>query len=243
MLAGVAVAALASGAQAADLGVARGPVAGVIVAPVFNWTGFYVGAGIGYWTGLGRGDLPNAPPFIGSPNPNGIKVGGHIGYLHQFANNLVLGVEADLSWLGGSNREGLVPGAGGQGYRARGNWDGSVRGSVGFAVDRALIYGTAGVAFMNNSVCGFTVPGAACVAGTSSTATRAGWTVGAGLAYAVTTNVSVRAEYLYANYGTRSYAAPGAAGGLISYKQDTHTFRLGLSYHFTTGPSAIVARY
>jgi outer membrane immunogenic protein len=243
LLAGVAAMALAFGAQAADLGVPRGAVAGVVVAPVFSWTGFYVGGDIGYWTSSTTVLLPALAGTTTSPNPNGIKLGGHIGYRHQFSNSLVLGVEGDLSWLGGSNREATLPGFAPNVFRLRATWDGSIRGTAGFAIDRALIYATGGVAFIQTNGCGANPPGTACVAGTQFGSTRTGWTVGAGLAYAVTPNVAIRGEYLYANYGTLNYVTPVSAGGITSYKLDTHTIRLGASYMFTTGPSAVVARY
>ncbi|MBL8568467.1 MAG: porin family protein [Phreatobacter sp.] len=242
LLAGSLLSAFVSGAGAADLGAPRGPVATAVVAPTFNWTGFHAGADLGYWTGSTALSLPALAGTNGRPSPSGVKLGGHIGYLHQFANNLVLGLEGDLSWLGGRNRDGVLDGFPASFYRVRGNWDGSIRAAAGFAADRALIYTTAGVAFINTTGCGYNIA-PPCVAGTAFGGTRVGWTVGAGLAYAVTSNVSVRGEYLYANYGTRDYATPSSAGGTTRFRLDTHTVRLGLSYHFTTGPSAVVVRY
>jgi outer membrane immunogenic protein len=241
ILASAAAIAMATGAQAADLGVQRVAVPSAIIAPVFNWSGFYVGGDIGYWSGTTRLVLPALAGTDGSPRPSGVKLGAHIGYLHQFANNLVLGIEGDISWLGGRNSDGAMA-AFPSFYRVRATWDGSVRAVAGAAIDRALIYGTAGVAFINTNGCGYNVA-PPCNPGTEFSGTRAGWTIGAGIAYAVTSNVSVRAEYLYANYGTRDYAAANFAGGVVRYRLDTHTVRLGLSYHFTTGPSAVVARY
>lgn len=241
LLAGAALAALAAGAQAADLGGPRGPVAAVVVAPVFNWTGFYVGADIGYWASTGAIGYPNSI-FSATANPSGIKLGGHVGYRHQFVNNFVLGLEADLSWLGGSNREGGVVNSPANAARVRGVWDASIRGTAGFAIDRALLYASGGVAFLQTNGCSAAV-GGPCIANSQFGGTRTGWTVGAGLAYAVTPNVAIRGEYLYANYGTRTYATPSVASTLTSQKIDTHTVRLGMSYLFSTGPSAVVARY
>jgi outer membrane immunogenic protein len=241
LLTGVAAVALASGAQAADLGAPRGAVAAVVVAPVFNWTGFYLGADLGYWTGSATTVVPGFVP--GFPRPNGVTLGGHVGYRHQFANNFVLGAEADLSWLGGKTASGLVAGAGGTAWQLRGNWDGSLRATAGFAVDRALLYVTGGVSVIEARGCAVAAVGTPCLAGSFYGGTRAGWTVGAGLDYAVTQNWTVRGEYLYANYGSRLYAAPAAVGGFVSSRLETHKFRVGLNYVFSTGPSAVVARY
>ncbi len=242
VLALAAVGALAGQAGAADLGVQRVAVPAAIIAPAFNWTGFYVGADVGYWAGPSHITYPAAPMFFGSATPQGFKLGGHVGYRHQFANNVVLGLEGDLSWLGNASRETFVN-SGVRVARIRGNWDGSIRATAGFAIDRALIYGTAGVAFINATGCTAFGPGDVCAPNTQFGGTRVGWTAGAGLAYAVTQNVAIRAEYLYANYGGRTYSTTGVAGGQTRHKLDTHTVRAGVSYLFSTGPSAVVARY
>lgn len=242
LLAGAAFAALVSGAQAADLGVPRGPVAAVVVAPVFNWTGFYVGADVGFYSAQNSFAQPGNT-FTASGSLSGVKLGGHLGYRYQFANNFVLGLEGDLSWLSAGTKAFTINGFAPNAYQARANWDGSIRATAGFAVDRALLYATGGVSFIGTTGCGVTAPGAACVLNTQFGGTRAGWTVGAGLAYAVTPNVALRGEYLYANYGTRTTLGAGFAGGSIAHRLDTHTVRLGVSYMFATGPSAVVARY
>jgi len=237
-----AIGALAGQAGAADLGVQRVAVPAAIAAPVFNWTGFYAGADIGYWAGPSYISYPGAPVFFGSATPQGFKLGAHVGYRHQFANNFVLGLEGDLSWLGNASRETFVN-SGPRVARIRGNWDGSVRATAGFAIDRALVYATGGLAFINTTGCTAFGPGDVCAPATQFGGTRLGWTVGAGLAYAVTQNVAIRAEYLYANYGGRTYATTGVAGAQTRHKIDTHTARVGVSYLFSTGPSAVVARY
>jgi len=103
------------------------------------------------------------------------------------------------------------------------------------------LYVTGGLALADFQGCG--TVGGPCVAGTNFGGARAGWTVGAGVAYAITQNVSVRGEYLYADYGSKTYAMPANPGGLGRVQASTHTVRLGLSYHFSTGSSAVVARY
>lgn len=241
-LAALAAAFTTAGAQAADLGAPRMPVAAAVVAPAFSWTGFYTGLDLGYWTGHGTTFVPG---FVaGQPRPNGVTLGGHLGYRHQFANNLVLGVEADLSWLGGRRVFGTIPGDVAV-YALRGTWDGSLRATAGFAVDRALFYVTGGLAVIEATGCAVANPAlsTACFPGTSYGGTRAGWTVGAGFAYAVAPNWSVRAEYLYANYGSRTYATPASFTGTTVSRLETHKVRVGVSYQFTTGPSAVTARY
>src|SRR6516225_8295132 len=109
LLAGIAFAALVAGpATAADLArpVYRRPV--VVAAPVYTWTGFYVGGNVGGSWGNARTDIvgsgsviafQNIPPgspgfpssiaFADSNNArlNGVIGGGQFGYNYQFSPN------------------------------------------------------------------------------------------------------------------------------------------------------------
>lgn len=241
-LAGAVALFLTAGAGAADLGAPRMPVASAVAAPAFSWTGVYAGLDLGYWTGRSTMFVPG---FVsGHPAPNGLTLGGHLGYRHQFANNLVLGLEADLSWLGGRRAFGTIPGDIAV-YSLRASWDGSIRATAGFAVDRTLVYATAGLAAIDIQGCSVLNPAVStdCFVGTVHGGTRTGWTVGVGLAHAVAPNWAVRAEYLYANYGSRTYATPASFTGTTVSRLETHKVRLGVSYLFSTGPSAVTARY
>ncbi|MBN8938139.1 MAG: porin family protein [Rhizobiales bacterium] len=231
LLAGAALVALASGAQAADLGVQRVAVPAAILAPSFNWTGFYVGlnAGVGIantnFRSLSAGTVPGSNTgFVG---------GAQIGYNYQI-NNFVLGGEADFGYFGVS-RSGLVGGGSTVTWRTR--WDGSLRARAGVAIDRTLLYVTGGLAFADFGV----RQTAALVPDISANQTRVGWTLGAGVEYAITPNWTVRGEYLYANYGSKTFSTPTGVTPPVSLQ--THKFRLGVNYLFSTGPSAVVARY
>jgi outer membrane immunogenic protein len=233
LLAGVAAIALGTSAQAADLGVARGPVAAAIVAPAFNWTGFYLGfnVGIGFVnTNLNTLPVPFAVPGSGS----GLVAGAQIGFNYQI-NNLVLGIEGDLGYFGVSRRGGD---AAGNFVAWRTSWDASIRGRLGFAVDRTLFYLTGGLAVSDLRLNGVVGQPLAFFPFAESR-TRVGWTIGAGVEHAITPNWTVRGEYLYANYGSRDF--PGI--GITNVSMQTHKFRVGVNYLFSTGPSAVVARY
>lgn len=230
----------ASVSQAADIGVPRSSVAAAVVAPAFNWTGFYLGADIGYMFGQVRGIDVAFPAAPGTPNFSTFKVGVHSGYRHQFANNVVLGLEADISWANAHVGKGTLVGFPVE-LKAAARFDGSFRASAGIAFDRALVYATGGLAFIDVGGCVANPPGAACAPLTAYSGVRAGWTAGAGVAYAFAPNWSIRAEYLYANYGSKNYLL--GTGATLRESVATHTVRAGVSYMFTTGPSAVVARY
>jgi outer membrane immunogenic protein len=88
------------------------------------------------------------------------------------------------------------------------NWFGTVRGKIGYAVSNLLVYGTGGLAYGRVSAnTAFNDPnsgaGPLTWAGSSSP-TRAGWTLGGGVEYALSSNWMVGAEYLYVNLGTIS---------------------------------------
>lgn len=235
IVASALIAAAATGAQAADLGSPRMPIAAAVVAPAFSWTGFYGGLNVG--VGFVNTNLGALTGGNISGSATGLVAGGQIGFNYQM-NNLVLGIEGDLGYFGTQRRGTPIPFAAVQVQSSwRTTWDASIRGRLGFAADRTLFYVTGGVAFADLRLANTDITNNVILA--AQTQTRVGWTVGAGIEHAFTPNWTVRAEYLYANYGRRDFTAPAVAG----VRMETHKIRLGVNYLFSTGPSAIVARY
>jgi outer membrane immunogenic protein len=187
------------GARAADLAVppAPPPVAPIPYAPkLYDWTGIYIGAHVGggysdsSWTdpitGLGNGTFNNFG-FLG-----GVQVGGNV----QF-NRLVLGLEGDFSWtsLKASSSDSI-----GEAINTTVPWTATVTGRIGAAFDRLLVYGKGGLALAQDQSSLTDLGG--------NTATdsflRTGWTVGAGLEYALDDNWSAKIEYDYLGFGSQS---------------------------------------
>ncbi|AVO45638.1 outer membrane protein [Phreatobacter cathodiphilus] len=221
LLATTALFALSAGAQAADLGAPRTPIAASVVVPAFSWTGFYVGAHAGY--GWGNSRFFNGIAFPTSTN--GPLIGGQLGFNYQF-NQIVLGVEADLAYAAITGRASNLAA-----ISHRTNMLGSVRARAGFAANRALIYVTGGLGFQGAATAQTPVG--------PESYSRVGYALGAGIEYAMTPNWTVKAEYMYYNFGTRTLG-PLYAG---TVRSDIHTVKLGVNYLFSTGPSAVVARY
>ena len=150
--------------------------------------------------------------------------GVHAGYNYQFSPMFVAGIEADAEWSGlrGSGLTAL----GTFSHSTKIDWQGSLRGRLGLAFDRALIYATGGVAVadIKHNVVG---P----VSAFSYSDTRAGWTLGGGIEYALSNNVTMRGEYRYVDYGRQSGTSVGA-GLTASSKTTAHAVRAGLSYKF-----------
>jgi outer membrane immunogenic protein len=258
LLASAALGALCVSTQAADLGVPRTPIAAAVVAPVFSWNGFYLGGHIGY--GFGRGNHRNTPLGNGGAFDNGIDttpftyntrglLGGlHAGYNWQ-SGNVVFGVEGEVGYSGVSgSRAGAIPGVSTDDYGdTRMGFYAFLGPRVGVVVDRALVYVKAGLAVgtVRNTASDLLndPPPVNFDLGDFSrtTRTRLGYGVGAGVEYAFTPNWIGRVEYMFKDYG--SFTSTNADGDFFRHQNHEHSVRLGLSYLFSTGPSAVVARY
>ena len=216
-----ALALTGSAALAADLPSRAPPPVYLPPAPIFTWTGIYVGGQIGYaWTS-GNNQFTGFDPAFGDGGtfltssvggtPNGVIGGANVGYNYQI-NQWVLGLEGDVNGTSLSNTS-VATFADGTVVNAHTSADiqGSIRGKVGIAWDRALIYATGGVAFGGfNTDVSFANPAFGLFGSANRSITRVGWTVGGGIQYAVTNNWSVFAEYRYTNWGSIS---PGPFGG------------------------------
>ncbi|OEO31382.1 hypothetical protein VW23_016555 [Devosia insulae DS-56] len=205
ILAALALAGLLTGtAAAADLYVPSPDQA--IVSASRDWTGFYIGAHAGYadFDAAHFGDDSDLATL------NGWQGGVQAGYNAQF-DSIVLGVEADVSAAGileGSDTD---------------HWDeedginglATLRGRLGFAVGDLLLYSTAGLAVANLDV-------------SDESQTIGGWVAGVGAEYMVTDTVSLKAEYLYTNFGTVEVDGYGDD----EFDIDGSAVRLGVNFHF-----------
>ena len=218
-------------ASAADM---RQPVykAAPMVAPGFNWTGFYLGAVGGYaW-----GDSDTSPTgILGTAltpmrtKPDGWLAGGTIGYNYQ-QGNLVLGTEGEFYWsdLEGSAGSGLVPAT----VTYSNNWTGTLSTRLGVAFDTLLVYSKAGVAWANND---YNLSLGAPI-GYSSTVsdTETGWLVGGGVEWAFARNWSAKIEGTYMDFGQKNKSFAPLAGIPINADIDSQvsTIKFGVNYRF-----------
>jgi outer membrane immunogenic protein len=242
LIAGLSTAAFAQIASAADLPT-KAPI--VPVAPAaFSWTGFYVGATIGYgWRTVDNtfavfqtADIA-IPPISFAANDS-LKLHGVIGGIEAGYNwqvrNFVFGIETDFSASDikgshdfiGSFR---VPiGLGPQqsvivSDNSHLRWLGTTRGRIGYANDQWLIFASGGVAYGEVEVNGVAqLP--LQVAGPPSfnapwtwnnSKTKVGWAVGAGAEYALTRNFTLKAEYLYVDLGDVTANVSGGVGSFV----------------------------
>jgi outer membrane immunogenic protein len=196
--------ALAGSAFAADLPVKAPPMPAP--PPAYSWSGFYVGGQVGWARVNDDGSIVNPgipfPPPINIPftvNTSGVIGGGHAGFNWQHGM-WVFGLEGSVDGanLSKSFQVGICPLFCGAATTKIGLQE-SVRGRLGVAFDRVLIYGTGGVAFANITNTYDTTAfggGDASIGGV-----RTGWTAGAGFGFAVTNEWFLLAEYRHSDFG------------------------------------------
>lgn len=215
--------ALCSAAVAADLPVNR-PIYKAVPAPVFNWTGFYVGGTVGY----GWGDNRHRNQFL-NIGTDSFDVDGFVGGVTLGVNwqapgtRWVLGLEFDASLSGISGVLPVAPGFGcANGCTTDVKWFGTFRGRVGYAFDRSLLYVTGGLAFGE-------VEGSILGAFPAGSETLTGWTAGLGGEFAIAPRWSMKLEYLYVDLGNAVYAS---FFNLAAENVEFHVVRAGLNYRF-----------
>ncbi len=200
--------ALALTANAADIyrgGLKDGPAP--VYAPVQSWTGLYVGVNGGY--GWASGDNNGF-------SPSGGFAGGQVGYNWQGVLGLgspwVLGIEADLQGSGISDSS--------DGVEVSLNYFGTVRGRLGYAIDRTLLYVTGGLAYGEVEA----------KAGPDSVSdTQTGYVIGGGVEYKLNPAWSLKGEYQFISLDANDTV--GSLKGDNSDRSEVHTLRLGLNYH------------
>lgn len=223
LLAGVATLGFISSSYAADL-IVESPVVPGIVETAGNWDGPFIGVFAG--AGWGEADHQPGPGFPGDPAGNDIDLSGWLvgvnaGVNFTLTDGIVAGVVGDIAWsnIGGSEDFGLF------GVTDHDiNWVGSVRGRLGFDGGAFLPYLTAGLAFANATRhTEFPAP-------EDADATHIGWTVGAGVEFAVADNVSLDLLYRFSDYGAEEYDFGNPVNP--SVELTTHTISLGLNWRF-----------
>ena len=226
MFLGVIVA-LSSGVQAADLGSARPPDTFVQYGNAYNWSGLYTGGFVGGAHSIWTIDFyRNNNHGHAEESSDGFAGGLWAGYNWQVSPNWVLGVEGDLGWTNANQHNEVFDN---DHTDSRIGRFGSVRGRVGYAMDRMLFFATAGVGWANISqnIQKGRNAGEQVV---WENQTPTGYVIGAGVDYAFTNNWIGRVEYLYSNYGKTTLY--NTDGNRADFENDMHLLRVGLTYKF-----------
>jgi outer membrane immunogenic protein len=215
------VALSSTSASAADLWSNQTSPTNAFASPVSvtQWSGFYAGVNGGF----GWGTTENSPAFAGGDednNSSGWLLGGQIGY-NMDMGGFVVGGEADLQWAS-IGYEDDAPGGGD--FDATTDLFGTIRARAGVPIGQVMPYATLGLAYGR---------GSATVEDGVSTTQRAnhfGWTAGVGLEAMATSNLSLRAEYLYVDLGEQEYNGLGIGDRDIA--QRFGVIRAGVNYKF-----------
>jgi outer membrane immunogenic protein len=201
------------------------------VAVLYNWTGFYVG-GVGSYGWADAQHCAITSPCVPTfpvTNMKGGLGGATVGFNYQL-NNIVFGIEGD--WSGGS-LSGSSPSV--PGFGCGGTCDNKItsvatlRGRLGWAWDRVLVYGTAGGAWERLQASLGSPPLV------STTTTKSNFVWGVGAEYAFTKNLSAKVEYLRTTkLGTFAYDTNGTCGGSVCTleTQELNLVRFGLNWRF-----------
>jgi outer membrane immunogenic protein len=262
-----------STASAADLPARQARVDVPVAAYAPRWDGVYFGlSGGGAW---GRSDgavnvssatlalFPPVLPTIDAGGTNRIKFGGallgaQVGYNFAIGDRFVLGAESDLSWTnlsGAVSTGGIVPIFNGPfsfNQSVRADWLATLRGRAGFApFNDFLVYATGGLAAARIRAASDFADSFNEYEFYRNSATRLGWTVGAGLEYAIGPNWSAKLEYLHSEFGTLSGLGSSllvdGSTAWVQHRAGRPTMdsaRFGVNYRFgDSQPAPIVARY
>jgi outer membrane immunogenic protein len=262
--------AVAGAAFAADLPSTKGePVYAPPPAPIFSWTGFYIGVNGGY--GGNNVNYNEYDPYGEGHSSHekltssGFVAGGTVGFNYQFpTSNFVLGFEGDFDWsnIKGQFSEGYTENDGyytyNNGFGSQLDWLATARARIGYAVTtpfgNLLPYVTGGAAFGSVKTSSWeneTLDGDYSSGGVSVSHTWTGWTAGAGLEYAITQNLSFKAEYLYVDlgsHGINDLNPEVIPGEQISEHFTANIVRVGLNWRFgdwfaPPPPPPVVAKY
>ncbi|MEW5423951.1 outer membrane protein [Amorphus sp. 3PC139-8] len=201
-------------------------VAGLSAAPsarAFDeWAGVYAGGGLGY--SFNSYDLDVAPGAKLSHDYNGIVLGPYVGFNWQ-EDRFVYGVETDFDYQFGEDTKTSAMPFGSTTLDTAGRWTTTMRGRVGFTIDRFLAYGTAGVAFsgFDDTYTNYDPTGAV-IDTVSIGDVQVGWAAGVGAEAFITERFTAGVEYRYTSF---SFDAGGSG-----VDNSTNTLKARFGVHF-----------
>ncbi len=168
------------------------------------------------------GKAGDAISYNSGGHRNAFIGGVHIGYNNQLENNLVVGAVADINFMNWDRYVGASYDKNSLEARQSMKYFATARAKLGYAQDCIFFYGTGGLALgsLKNEVL---INNATTY---SERKTRFGYTVGAGVDFLVTDNLSLGAEYLFTDFGKKSNR------DVFSDKAQFHSIFVKASYHF-----------
>ncbi len=198
----------------------------------FDWSGPYAGIIAGYsWSKFDTSptDLPDSRTtnWNQSFDVDGALVGAEAGWNHQM-DALVLGIAADASVLGTKGSSLIDLDDRDSYYVGELEWLATLRGKVGFALDNVLLFATGGVALTEAKLAYEDYDDGVLDIRFEDSDTMFGWVAGGGIEFALAP-VSVKIEYLYADFGNLDFHLSEEIFG--DAEVDTHILRGGVMFH------------
>ena len=210
-------------------------------APYFSWTGFYIGAQGGYAWG------ESEETYLGGVNPallrsthtydiDGGVAGGVIGY-NWALGGFILGIEGEGNWANIKGNSAVVTAGFGDTLETKISSYSTVKGRLGMAFDRTMLYVTGGGAWAtvhsryNPGLTGGCFAGVVC----HDKDTHSGWVVGAGGEWAFTPNVSFKIEYNYVSLDTSTVQYTPVTLDRSEWNNDFSVIKAGINFRFGGG--------
>jgi outer membrane immunogenic protein len=190
----------------------------------YNWEGGYVGLTAGYQVSgrLTGKDANDIREFL--PEAKGGLFGALAGYNFQ-SGSWVYGPELDIGFSTASGKKSQTFGTETDSNKIEQSVVSSARGRVGYAFDNILVFATAGAAATSLKLT-YDEKTPTYYFKVSQTKTLTGYTLGAGVEYGVSKDITARLEYRFAGYSEQKYF------GDSKYGLSTHDIRAGLAYKF-----------
>ena len=206
----------------------------VVTPPIYNWSGCYFGGNVGWQSArtsgilnIDNGSLALGGPVPGGPAPSSFSLGagntpsfiggGQVGCNYQ-SGQFVFGIEGDADWRRLSRTGYLLPGAVASSrfdefgnFNLTSNWQASLRGRLGYAVDHTLWYATGGIAWTglrlraHLHIAEDDEPDIVPYDMVPVSKTAVGWALGGGVEYAVREDVTIGLEGRYTRYGSHDF--------------------------------------
>jgi high affinity Mn2+ porin len=192
---------------------------------VVDWTGLYFGAHAGFGRGFSNATLTD-PVLAATGNFFGGPFGGlQAGYNFQLPSNIVLGLEADVTFPNYIHGNSVISMLGTAKSLVFDQMDfaGSLRGRVGYATGPWLFYATGGLAFAGERFLNTPANGN----DEKLLHMRPGWIAGGGAEFAFAPHWSARLEYLYSQFQNANvqFASGAQSASTLNFQQ----IRVGLN--------------
>ena len=242
----VAASALATAASAADLPVPAAP-APVYRPVIYDWTGIYGGINVGggVLNDVVTNNTTTALLNAGTQtklSPFSVVGGAQAGFNIEFAP-FVIGAEGTFTWsdISGTQVTPSLQPTISENSVSTPQWYATATAKAGFAANDFLFYAKGGAAWMSVNYTQAASTGSGNVSSQTIIDTRSGYTVGGGIEYGITENLSGRVEYDYLNFGTKNYTFGNLNTSLASFalpvtiKSSTQLVSAGINYRFNWG--------